>query len=81
VHGSAPDIAGQGIANPSSVLLASCLMLEHLGRPEIAGRIRGALQATLTEGKVLTPDLGGTATTEKFGDTVIDKLGEAPTEA
>jgi isocitrate dehydrogenase (NAD+) len=81
VHGSAPDIAGQGVANPSSVLLAACLMLEHLGHPEIAARVRGALRAVLVEGRVLTPDLGGTATTRTFGEVVIEKLGDAQTEA
>jgi isocitrate dehydrogenase (NAD+) len=74
VHGSAPDIAGKGIANPSSLLLAACLMLEHIGEAEVAERIRKALERTLHRREALTPDLGGTAGTEEFGRAVIDNL-------
>ena len=74
VHGSAPDIAGQGIANPSSLVLAACLMLDHLDEGGLAGRIRTALEETLREGRVLTPDLGGKAGTEDFASAVIDHL-------
>ncbi|MFQ5890018.1 MAG: isocitrate/isopropylmalate dehydrogenase family protein [Gemmatimonadota bacterium] len=74
VHGSAPDIAGLGIANPSSLVLAACLMLEHLGSREIAHRIRGALHATLADRRVVTPDLGGTATTHELASAIIDNL-------
>lgn len=74
VHGSAPDIAGQGIANPASLVLAACLMLDHLDEGGLAGRIRMALEETLREGRVLTPDLGGKAGTEDFASAVIDHL-------
>jgi isocitrate dehydrogenase (NAD+) len=73
VHGSAPDIAGKGIANPCSILLAGCFLLDHLGEPRIADRVRTALRVTL-RGDVLTPDLGGTASTAEFGDAIIQDL-------
>jgi isocitrate dehydrogenase (NAD+) len=75
VHGSAPDIAGKGVANPSALLLAACLMLDHLDEMEAAQRIRGALEATLLDGAVRTPDLGGNATTIEFTDAVLGRLG------
>ena len=78
VHGSAPDIAGQGIANPTSLLLASCLMLDHLGEAPVAARVRAALQRTLDEGAARTRDLGGSAGTVEFGDAVIERM-ERPT--
>ncbi len=78
VHGSAPDIAGQGIANPTSLLLASCLMLEHLDERDLAARIRTALRETLEAGDRLTPDLGGSATTREFGEAVISRLEAVP---
>jgi homoisocitrate dehydrogenase len=74
VHGSAPDIAGQGIANPVGALLSSALMLETLGEPVAAGRLRQAVIETLASG-VCTTDLGGTATTTQFTRTVYDRLG------
>jgi len=74
VHGTAPDIAGKGVANPSAVLLAACLMLEHLGDAERARRIREALVATIREKKSVTRDLGGTASTDQFTDAVIARL-------
>ena len=74
VHGSAPDIAGKGIANPTSLLLASCLMLEHIGQDEVATRIRDALGRTLNDGSSLTADLGGTANTAEFASAVIASL-------
>ena len=76
VHGSAPDIAGQGIANPTSLLLAACLLLDHLDEPEIAARIRAALHRTLQEGAANTPDIGGTASTAEFADALIARLTE-----
>ena len=63
VHGSAPDIAGKGIANPTAFLWSACMMLEHMGKTEIAANIRRAVDEVLAEGTVMTPDLGGTATT------------------
>ena len=74
VHGSAPDIAGRGIANPSALLLAACLLLDHLGDTDAAGRIRKALEATLEDGSVLTPDLKGNATTMEFAGAVERRL-------
>ena len=75
VHGSAPDIAGKGIANPTSLLLAACLMLEHLSQSDVADRIRGALGVTLREGTALTADLGGSTGTADFAAVVIANLG------
>ncbi len=60
VHGSAPDIAGQGIANPIAAIWTAALMLEHLGLPEEAARVMRAIEATTAAG-IVTPDLGGTA--------------------
>jgi isocitrate dehydrogenase (NAD+) len=74
VHGTAPDIAGKNIANPGALMLAACMMLEHLGDGECAQRIRRALEGTIRDGKVLTRDLGGTATTTQFTDAVIASL-------
>ena len=74
VHGTAPDIAGKGIANPSALVLAACMMLEHIGDTERAQRIRSALEGTIRDGKTVTRDLGGTATTEQLTDAVISRL-------
>ena len=74
VHGTAPDIAGQGIANPSALLFAACLMLEHVGDVPLGRRIRLAAETVIREGKTVTRDLGGTATTAQFADAVIARL-------
>ncbi|HEY0844226.1 MAG TPA: isocitrate/isopropylmalate family dehydrogenase [Noviherbaspirillum sp.] len=74
VHGSAPDIAGKGFANPISLLLAAGMMLEHVGKPELATRLRAAIQATLLEDNVRTRDLGGTASTTEFTAALIKRL-------
>ena len=74
VHGSAPDIAGKGIANPTAFLWSACMMLEHLDDNETAARIRRAVDATLKEAKSLTPDLGGTATTHEYTKAIVEKL-------
>jgi len=74
VHGTAPDIAGKGIANPAAVLLAACMMLDHMGEPQRARRIRAALEATIRDGRVVTRDLGGSANTEQFTDAIISRL-------
>ena len=74
VHGSAPDIAGKHIANPTALLWSACMMLEHLGENETARRIRQAVDDVLAEKKCLTPDLGGTAKTEEYKDAIIAKL-------
>src|SRR5262249_42767846 len=62
VHGSAPDIAGKGLANPTALILPACMMLRHLGERKAAERIRRAVDAVLLEGAKVTPDLGGRAT-------------------
>ena len=72
VHGSAPDIAGRGIANPSALLLGACLMLDQMGQHETAGRIRTALKSVVRDGQVVTSDLGGTASTTAFADAIIE---------
>ncbi|MDQ3996470.1 MAG: isocitrate/isopropylmalate family dehydrogenase [Gemmatimonadota bacterium] len=74
VHGTAPDIAGKNVANPGALLLAACMMLEHLGHTDPARRIRRALEDTIREGKTVTRDLGGTATTTQFTDAIIARL-------
>jgi isocitrate dehydrogenase (NAD+) len=74
VHGTAPDIAGKGVANPGALVLAACMLLEHIGDRDRARRIRVALETTIREGKTVTRDLGGTASTNEFTDAVIAKL-------
>lgn len=71
VHGSAPDIAGKGIANPMAAILSSALMLDHLGLAKSAEAVRSAVAAVLKAEKVKTPDLGGQATTTQMGDAVL----------
>jgi len=74
VHGSAPDIAGQGIANPSALILAAAMMCDHVGEDAVGDRIRRAIVATIVADKVRTRDLGGTATTEEFGRAVAARV-------
>ncbi|MFQ2731473.1 isocitrate dehydrogenase [Aeromonas caviae] len=74
VHGSAPDIAGKNIANPTSVILASIQMLEYLGMQGKAERIREAVRTTIESGDRVTRDLGGTASTSEFTQAIIDRL-------
>ena len=74
VHGTAPDIAGKGVANPSALLLAACLMLDHIGDRFRADRIRRAIESTIKGGEARTRDLGGTATTKEFTEAVITHL-------
>jgi isocitrate dehydrogenase (NAD+) len=74
VHGTAPDIAGKGIANPTALLLSALLMLDHIGETGAASRIRAALAAVFQAGQVRTRDLGGTASTSAFADEVIRTL-------
>ena len=74
VHGSAPDIAGKHIANPSALLLSACMMLEDLHQESVATKIRNALNKTFEERKVLTFDLGGSASTDAFTDEIIKNL-------
>jgi len=70
VHGSAPDIAGQGVANPTALMSSSILMLRHLGEGVAADRLQQAIMAAFRQGDVLTRDLGGSATTRQFTDAV-----------
>ena len=74
VHGSAPDIAGKGIANPTALLWSACMMLEHLQQNEAAAKIRKAVDEVLSEGKDTTPDIGGNGTTEGYKNAVITHL-------
>jgi isocitrate dehydrogenase (NAD+) len=74
VHGSAPNIAGRGIANPTALIQTSVLMLKHLGEREAADRIQSALEKVLAEGRFLTRDLGGQSTTIEFTEAVIHSL-------
>jgi isocitrate dehydrogenase (NAD+) len=73
VHGSAPDIAGKGVANPVAIVLSGAMMLDHLGEGRAARVIRDAVQSVLREGSALTPDLGGTASTEGMAQAIADK--------
>ncbi len=75
VHGSAPDIAGQGKANPLAAVLSAALMLDHLGLAKSAKAVRDAVAKVLAESRVKTPDLGGTSTTTQMGDAVVESLG------
>jgi isocitrate dehydrogenase (NAD+) len=74
VHGSAPDIAGKGLANPTALMQSAVMMLEHLGEPDAAGRLRQSLRKVYVEGAHTTPDVGGSATTREFTDAVIRYL-------
>ena len=74
VHGSAPRLAGKGIANPMAAIMASRMMLEYLGENRWAERIENAIVTVLEEGKVLTPDLGGSSSTTQVTDAIIDAL-------
>ena len=74
VHGSAPDIKGKNIANPSAMIQAAIMMLRHLSEKAAANQISLALERVLMRGEVLTPDLGGTATTKKFADEIVREI-------
>lgn len=74
VHGSAPDIANKNLANPTALLLSACMMLDYLDYHDAAERVRLAINEVLKEGKVLTQDLGGNATTTEFSDAVLKAL-------
>lgn len=77
IHGSAPDIAGKGIANPTATILSACMMLSYLGLEKEANRLEKAVAAALKEAKMVTPDIGGQGTTESFKEAVIEKLGKS----
>ncbi|MDT7806690.1 MAG: isocitrate dehydrogenase [Acidobacteriota bacterium] len=74
VHGSAPDIAGQGIANPTALLMSGILMLRHLGEREAADRVERAMLKVYTDGQVRTRDVGGTARTNEFARAVVEAM-------
>ena len=75
VHGTAPDIAGQGVANPSATILTAAMMLRHLGEGDAAARVERAVYDVIADGRVLTADLGGAATSAEMTDAVIGYLG------
>jgi isocitrate dehydrogenase (NAD+) len=74
VHGSAPDIAGQGIANPTALLQSGILMLRHLGERQAADKVENAMLSIFEEGKVRTRDIGGSAKTAEFADAIIQRM-------
>ncbi len=74
VHGSAPDIAGKGLANPSAQMLAAAMMLDHIGELDRAQRMRDAIEQVIVRDKIRTRDLGGNASTQEFGDAVARRV-------
>jgi tartrate dehydrogenase/decarboxylase/D-malate dehydrogenase len=74
IHGSAPDIAGKGIANPIGAIWAGAQMIDHLGHKDVHDRILGAVERVVLSGKVRTPDLGGTATTKHVSDAIVSEI-------
>ena len=74
IHGSAPDIAGQGISNPMASVWAISQMLDSFGREDWGKKVLDAIEEVLVDGKFMTPDLGGTASTSQVGDAIVDKL-------
>ncbi|MGH7751764.1 MAG: isocitrate/isopropylmalate dehydrogenase family protein, partial [Gemmatimonadales bacterium] len=75
VHGSAPDIAGKNVANPSALMLAAAMLLDHINEQKAGDRLRRAVEETIRTDKVRTPDLGGEATTDAFAAAVLKRLG------
>ncbi|WP_407380561.1 homoisocitrate dehydrogenase [Methanobrevibacter sp.] len=74
VHGSAPDIAGKGIANPCSMILSTAMMLDYIGEKEIALKINNAVESVVAKGKILTPDLGGKAKTMEMAEEIVSEV-------
>ena len=74
VHGSAPDIAGTGVANPTALMLSASMMLDHLGETAAAARLQKAIESVYAEGRHVTRDIGGTASTREFTDAVIGAM-------
>lgn len=74
IHGSAPDIAGKGIANPIGAVWAGAQMMEHLGHKDVHDRILGAVERVVASGRVRTPDLGGKATTKEVADAIVSEI-------
>jgi isocitrate/isopropylmalate dehydrogenase len=81
VHGSAPDIAGQGIANPTALMLSAVQMLNHIGEGTAAKRMSDAILAVFADGKAITRDLGGTAKTNEFARAIEEKIKAATSAA
>ena len=81
VHGSAPDIAGQGIANPTALMLSAVQMLNHIGETDAAKRMNDAILAVFADGKLITRDLGGTAKTNEFARAIEEKIKAATSAA
>ena len=77
MHGTAPDIAGKGVANPTALVFAACALLEYVGQREAAGRIRVAVAGALTVDTERTRDLGGQADTRGFTDAVCRRIAAA----
>src|SRR5690606_15640219 len=75
VHGTAPDIAGQGVANPTGLLLSACLMLDHLDEGATARRIRDAIDSVVRGGEGRTRDMGGAAGTDEYTDALLRAIG------
>jgi isocitrate dehydrogenase (NAD+) len=75
VHGSAPDIAGRGVANPLAMVLTAALMLRHLKRDDAADRVEAAVAALLEKGRTLTPDMDGSASTQEVAQALASRLG------
>jgi len=78
VHGSAPDIAGKGIANPIASMLSGVMLLRHLGEVAAADRLKRAIFDHLAKGRILTPDMGGQATTAQVRDGIRNELQALP---
>jgi isocitrate dehydrogenase (NAD+) len=74
VHGTAPDIVGKGLANPTAMIISAGLMLEHLGEPEAAARLRRAVDEVLGAGTSVTRDLGGTASTDEYTKALVEAV-------
>jgi isocitrate dehydrogenase (NAD+) len=79
-HGTAPDIVGKGIANPTAAILAGAMMLRHIGEGDAADRVEAAIRLVMGEHKFVTPDLGGHASTAEFTDQIIGVLRTAPSD-
>jgi isocitrate dehydrogenase (NAD+) len=77
VHGSAPDIAGKGVANPTALLLAAGMMLDHCNLPQLAARLRNAVSETLNLDKVRTGDLGGHSSTAEFTRALVNRIANS----
>jgi isocitrate dehydrogenase (NAD+) len=74
VHGSAPDIAGKGVANPLALMLSAAMMLDHVGHPDKAKRMREAIDKVLREDNIRTRDLGGKAGTKEFTEAIVKRV-------